>query len=311
MAAASLPLEVRQLQAQRAHRMHHFLWHQVRNSWMQYPPEIRQKLSDLGWEPPRPAREKDGRLLLDNFSGEDFLFMHRQMIAHVNARLAQIGDPAYPGVEGWPSIPGPSDADYPVPPAWTDPENQAFTEFIRAVKSDEFYLNNFAVWEPFYRNEVILRRLSLGQLGAMLEFTVHNYMHMRWAAQPIGDRPDPPPDRPETIPTEWDRVEYEYLGDTYSSHVNSIFWKLHGWIDDRIDDWARANGIDEINWVGTWVGVMPAGVQTPMALLSALDQGGHDHHLHEMEQAVGAIAECGIFHEFYTDAVREFAPIHG
>lgn len=307
--AASLPLEVRQMLAQRAHRMHHFLWHQVRSSWMQYPAEIRQRLSDLGWEPPRPARDESRRLLLDNFSGEDFLFMHRQMIAHVDARLEQIGDPTYPKVEGWPSIPEPRDTDYPVPPAWTEPDDPDFTEFIRAVKSDEFYLDNFAVWEPFYRNEIILRRLSLGQLGAMLEFTAHNYMHMRWSAQPIGARPNPAPDQPETIPTEWDRVEYDYLGDTYSSHVNSIFWKLHGWVDDRLDDWARANRIDEINWVGTWVGVMPAGVRTSRGLLSALDHGGPDHHMHEMEQALRAIAECGIFHEFYTDAIREFARI--
>jgi hypothetical protein len=250
-------------------------------------------------------------LLLDTFSGEDFLFMHRQMIAQVDARLEQIGDPTYPKVEGWPSIPEPRDTDYPVPAAWTEPDDPEFTEFIRAVKSDEFYLDNFAIWEPFYRNEIILRRLSLGQLGGMLEFTVHNYMHMRWSTQPIGTRPNPAPDQPETIPTEWDRVEYDYLGDTYSSHVNSIFWRLHGWVDNRIDDWARVNGIEEINWVGTWVGAMPATTRSPNALLSALDHDEHDHHVHEMEQAVRAIAECGIFHEFYTDAFREFAPFQG
>lgn len=305
--AASLPLEVRQMMAQRAHRMHHFLWHQVRNSWTQYPPEVRQRLSELGWEPPRPARDAEGRMLLDNFSGEDFLFMHRQMIAQVDARLEQIADPAYPRVEGWPGVPGPQDPDFPVPPAWTEPDNPGFTEFIRAVKSEAFHHDNFAVWERFYRNETALRRLSLGQLGAMLEFTIHNYMHMRFAAQPAGTRPNPDPDQPQTIPSEWDRVEYDYLGDTYSSHVNPIFWKLHGWVDERIDEWTRANGVDEIDWVGTWVGNMPAEIHTPIALLSALERGGHDHHMHEMEEAAREIARCGIFHEFYTDALSEFA----
>ena len=27
--------------------------------------------------------------------------------------------------------------------------------------------------------------------------------------------------------------------DFYSSHVNPLFWGLHEWIDDRIDDWFK------------------------------------------------------------------------
>jgi hypothetical protein len=32
---------------------------QVRNNWLGYNSETRNKLRDLGWEPPRPAREFD------------------------------------------------------------------------------------------------------------------------------------------------------------------------------------------------------------------------------------------------------------
>lgn len=35
----------------------------------------------------------------------------------------------------------------------------------------------------------------------------------------------------------WGDPKYDYLGDFYSSHVNPLFWKLHGWVDDRIEDW--------------------------------------------------------------------------
>jgi hypothetical protein len=102
---------------------------------------------------------------------------------------------------------------------------------------------------------VQLGRLTLGELGAQIEFSVHNWMHLRWCAAISEFRPDPDPHRPTAIAAKWDRPSYDWLGDFYSSHVNSIFWKLHGWVDARIDDWARANGVEgPIAWKGTWVG---------------------------------------------------------
>jgi len=75
----------------------------------------------------------------------------------------------------------------------------------------------------------------------------------------MGIRPDEndDPTNPDIISTKWDAPAYDYLGDTYSSHVNPIFWKLHGWIDNRIEDWKNEHGITgEIQWKGTWVGPM-------------------------------------------------------
>src|SRR5690348_17642059 len=69
-------------------------------------------------------------------------------------------------------------------------------------------------------------------------------MHIRWSAAPrdpetnawlpLG-RPDP------DISEKWDNPRYDWLGEFYSSHVNPVFWRLHGWIDDRIDDWYQAH----------------------------------------------------------------------
>lgn len=55
------------------------------------------------------------------------------------------------------------------------------------------------------------------------------------------------------------------LGDFYAWHVRSIFWRLRGWTDDRIEDWYRAHTghqierkeVQGIQWFekGPWVDV--------------------------------------------------------
>jgi hypothetical protein len=76
---------------------------------------------------------------------------------------------------------------------------------------------------------------------------------------------------------------------------NSIFWKLHGWIDDRIEDWKAANGVtEEPHWVGTWMGKME---MMPMHGMEMLLPGVHpgfaamhaSKHLENMEQAIEVI----------------------
>jgi len=105
------------MMAQREMRMHHYLWHTVRDTWLFLDKATRDKIRGLGWEPPRPALKPSGQSrspIYDNDSGEDFFFMHRQMIASVNAVAATLNDPRFPKVEGWPQLPLPNDVDYPV-----------------------------------------------------------------------------------------------------------------------------------------------------------------------------------------------------
>lgn len=277
----------------RAERMHHYLFHEVRNNWLSYPDSVQQQLTALGWAPPRPALDANGNALLTNNSGEDFLYMHRQMIARVNSILAQADSPDYPKIVGWNPVPAPGDADYPVPPVW-DPS-------VQDVKSDDFYTNSIVVWEQQYTDPNNLSKWTLGELGSRLEFSIHNSMHMRWSSQPTMERPDADPTQPDTtILTAFDDPSYDFLGDTYSSHVNYVFWKLHGWIDNRIEDWKAANGVTgEPNWVGTWVGKME---MPSMPAMEALLPGIHPvfaaihtpEHLQNMEQASQVIAQSGI-----------------
>ncbi len=301
------------MMASRPHRLHHWLWHQVRNSWFSYPDDVKRKIEELGWKPPRPAFNERGEPDVTNNAGEDFLYMHRQMIADVNGVLDTVGDPLYPRIEPWLSPPPPEDPDFPVPPAWFDPTGQVIPlERLQRVKSDVFYDKRMTSWQSIFTNPGFLRGISLGILGTLIELTMHNAMHMRWASNPAGSRPEPSPTQGETIPTTWDDLRYNYLGDTYSSHVHPIFWKLHGWIDDRIEDWKSANGVFGIDhfWKGRWLGKMPGheaeqhGEHVPSApgVHAILEESAHgQQHGEEAEELVQVIAHSAVVHTGFVN----------
>ncbi|MCA1615221.1 MAG: Tat pathway signal protein [Acidobacteria bacterium] len=224
----------------------------MRDSWLRLSESERQAVRDVNprWVPPRPALDALGRPARDNDSGEDFLFMHRRMIALADDILARVNDSDYPRVEGWRRVPPPGDADYPVP-EFPDSE-------LEVVKSPAYFRRFIARWERQYTDPQYLKGVTLGQLGSDIEFTVCHDMHVRWAARsPVGYRQ--PEQLTRQISEWWDAPAYDYLGDTYSSHVNLLFWKIHGWVDERIEDWKSARGIrGEIEWRGTWVGPLDA-----------------------------------------------------
>jgi hypothetical protein len=307
-----LPTEVATMMAKREHRMHHWLWHEVRNSWNRYPRDIQRRIDALGWRPPRPVMDGSNNPDLKNDSGEDFLYMHRQMIADVNRILSEVGDPNYRRVQGWMMPPPPGDRSYPVPPAWFDPEGQGPGQTpiasLERTKSDVFYQKRFQSWQRAFRDPTVLRTMSLGALGVMIEITIHNAMHLRWAAFPGSVRPDPlqktgdiDPTGGDVIPTEWDDPQYDFLADTYSSHVNPIFWKLHGWIDDRIEDWKIANGVFGNDfWKGTWVGKMPEHGQGQGATVHGMLENPDVavRHGTELQQVAQLVAQAGVSHTF-------------
>lgn len=201
---------------------------------------------DMSLEPPRPSVDRNKNMIENNKSGEDFLFMHRQMIIHVNNMLSEIQDPSYSKVEGWKTIPSPRDTDYPVPIWDTAPD------IIKNRKTDAYYDNFIVGWENDYTDPGMRSQSTLGQLGSKLEYTIHNAMHLRWASDPIISRPPVLPTNADSIDSRWDSPSYDFLADTYSSRVNHIFWKLHGWIDDRIGDRMKAHKITEVPWSVQW-----------------------------------------------------------
>lgn len=271
---ALIPAVVAML-AERVHRLRHTVWHTLRGDW--YSDKMtdadRARLMKLGWNLADPPSRPDGVLDLTNGAGEDFLYMHRRMIRMVHEEYDKAGtprptswaqlpppgapqfaykeavDPANPAVKTYVYDPDNSGVMVPPPtPSFLDqvrdPITGAINPFFRFNKTARGLTNLMRNVAANLRSPRILSQLTLGAYGNLIEFTVHNWMHMRWAsAQPR----DPQTGKPivrgdyDIEATKWDIPEYDYLGDFHSSHVNPIFWKLHGWVDDCIGIWQAAH----------------------------------------------------------------------
>lgn len=130
------------------------------------------------------------------------------------------------------------------PPVWFDPTDDTTNRRIAHLKTDSHYWSRIRWWDREFKNAQYLRTLTLGELGSLLEFSVHNDMHMRWASVPRHPKtgePIPMGRDDGDIRDFWDHPNYDFLGEFYSSHVHPVFWRLHGWIDDRINDWFKAH----------------------------------------------------------------------
>lgn len=245
------------------HRLWHAAWHTVRGQWPNFQKETtRTAITDLGWgvaRPPRKKRTEGNNLILDNGAGEDFLFMHRWMITMVHSGYEDQGLPPPPS---WKRIPAADVAQLVYSLDSSGPSGQ--TVFKRDavasgnmvastgewVKTPDYFSTVMRQWEANYTSPSVLASLSLGALGNLLEFTIHNAMHNRWMT-PARDPEtgeliiDPETGDPDSRPTfdfsdKWSSPKYDFLGEFYSSHVNPVFWRLHGWVDDRIEDWFKA-----------------------------------------------------------------------
>lgn len=300
-----LPQQVITTMAKRVYRMHFYLYDELRSYWLSYPPDVREKIGALGWDPPRPAVDEHNVEIVDNDSGEDYLYMHCELLGYVNRMLVDIGDPEYTRIEGWVSIPAPDDPAYPVPPAWFFPEALPVSNaFIARAKADDYFERRFRHWERQCYDAAFLKTVTLGEFGSFIEATLHDGIRSRWAAAPGAWRPDPPI-AGEPIFAGFDDFRYDFLRDTYSQHLNPIYWKFHGWVQDRVEDWKVANGVFRRDfWKGTWVGKMPAdhqpGGRCPptatdqsrplFAIFEDPDIAGQ--HLAEMEEVVSILAEA-------------------
>lgn len=254
----SLPESVRLEMGSREMRYHHYLWHQVREGWNRFTPEAQARYTEIGWAPPNPARnyDEDGRssAVLDNLSGEDFLYMHRQMIKRVN-EIITLNNDSYGNVTGWKKIPAPGDEFWPVPDLYNVTNNSVSTESSNIRKTDD-YFERIQEAEKNFTDPEQLKNMSLAELGARIEVTIHGWLHLRFSSNCSYGYRNSYRNRTHLpyIDPKWDDLQYDWLGDSYSSHVHAAFYKVHGWVDDRIEDWRIANNLTEIIWNGTWEG---------------------------------------------------------
>ena len=252
--AANLPLSVITLLASKMMRDHHQNWHLVRRPDMLATLSAleRKQLADAGWVAPRPIKAQG--------SGVDFLAMHRDMISQVNKALAAAADPAYSSVKGWVAIPeDPMDADWPVPPTWPGADSS-----FAAAKTPKSLTANLKNAKDQFANGAWLKTQTIDEVGIAIENSIHNWFHQRWSAEPWfgGYKGVPDPAQSEDDPRN------DFLGSTYSSQVNETFWKLHGWIDDRITQWEMATG-KKADLSKAWLGPMHMHPMAPMAAMTA------------------------------------------
>lgn len=244
--------------AARSHRLKHAVWHTIRGVWNDLDDVSKSKIRDLGWGLDRPPFTKEGSLDLNNGAGEDFLFMHRKMISMVHEAYSAQN---LPPIENWKIIPGPiaqqftyveendsqtgkkiyrlsiAESGFMVPPA-----NASDPEPLKFLKGPSYFRSVMSQLEGQFQRPSFLSLLTLGALGNLLEFVIHNQMHMRWSSISRDPSTGEPAMRDDfDFDTKWDDPKYDYLGEFYSSHVNPVFWRLHGWIDDRIEDWFNAH----------------------------------------------------------------------
>ncbi len=220
--------------ASKEHRLYHYLWHAVRNGWNRFSLSQKQFFIDLDpkWNVPRPNDANDVSETLNNRSGEDFLYMHHYMVIHSQAILMSKGLPC---ISGWSNLPKPDD--------------QFFSLItLNPWRSSQEYFNRM---EEFFRNffrPSYLRRYSLGSIGSQLESSLHNMMHLRWTADssPFGVRRTDPISQMNNEFWVYNRPEYTLLSDSYSSHVNPIFYKLHVLVDDILYLWLKSNNYKKI-----------------------------------------------------------------
>ena len=261
-------------------RLEHQLWHFSRDKWHLLSDERQEALRALGWQPgPRNAeRGARGRTKDHNGSGEDFFFMHRYMLTA--ARKLQ-------DLPSWRHFPVPPPAAVQdwvgftrfydnhggccVPPTWNIPDDEGYSTGMGLVKSPETFYSNFQVWESRYRDHAYLSKMTLSQLGSELELSLHDWLHMCWSSvprNPATNEPVPAARYPSDFAEHWFARENDFLGDPFSSHLNPTFWRLHGWIDDRVEDWFDAHErahpgqvvrreVRGVQWfaVGPWVKV--------------------------------------------------------
>jgi hypothetical protein len=300
------------------HRYLHALWHASRDEWYnrnRESPELsvakKDALRVLGWQPGPNGHERASGSpdRFSNGSGEDFFFMHRRMVQTVRSL-----DPA---VGTWRRLPQPiplSDFSkgfkvemvgnpdgFAIPPSWTIEDDVGTTGWLATLRTISTLYSKFQIWEQQYADQNYLATLTLGELGSRIEFTIHNWMHMRWASVPRDPSADPAK-RGQPIPSGRDALDfdpkwldpmYDYLGETFSSHVNPVFWRIHGWVDDRVEDWFKAQetvrpgvvkrkqvlGVDWFEADGRWVIVQEPWEGLRVSHAEAAD--GHEHANHD------------------------------
>ncbi len=258
---------INQTVTNRGHRLQHALWHAMRSGLSSQQDHQVDAAYGLVWSqvhnycpPPTADFNQSGY----NPVGEDFLFMHHEMVASIRGALIHA---KLQCIASWPSIPDPK--VFSVPDA--DPNSNG-------PKSDATYAL-LKVWNSSLQENSWLASHSLSQLGMAVELSVHNNLHMRYATNnppagfsgvaQTGGAPIPY-DGNFSANWPYDSPNYNWLADPYGAALNPYFWMIHGYVDHLIDLWLNAHPPYKsvsincaagdstcYSWQGRWTGALP------------------------------------------------------
>jgi len=259
--ATSVPPEaVESYSANRTNRFMHNFFHNVRMSFPICDAIEQDQLDNLGWKPTYISYvyySNMSSFYLHTANGEDFLYMHRQMVFDVNKVATENGSGW--SVNGWSWCPLPSDPNWPVPEIGSNVE-ESEVAYYEGYKSESYYTEVIIPRQEWIEESSFsnLINVTLGEFGAILEYELHTDFHVRFSAySALGYRLQNYAHPTAYIDTYWDNEEYQFLADFYSAHVNPTFWKIHGWVENMIGNWSVANGLAnglDVTWSSYWIG---------------------------------------------------------
>lgn len=246
--------------AEPRHRDWHFRWHSIRREISadginNFPPDRKtlEAWKADGWIDGDIDKFVEDHRIGGRLSGEDFFFMHRQMIKMLQIEQSNAGIPCW---APWRELPNNvKDPKWPVPKSTHSPKPEL-------VKQDQRELNELIEISRDLRRPEYLRTVSLSEFGTKVEALLHGKLHTfySWPTQGCQNN--------ETD----NSVKCDDLTHDRTAHLNKYFWKLHGHIDQMLGDWLKANGKETIaldcrkaknpatcqQWSGIWLGALPA-----------------------------------------------------
>lgn len=238
---------LRPMLGSKAHSEWHAKWHKVRSKADDISDVLFEKIKAEGLVPADAVRsdflaryKQKGTL-----AGENFFYMHRLMIKMVQVELSANGMPC---IEPWKTLPATIDDKH-----WPVPRQYAATS---ERQRDEKTLSSLKGKMTKYQDRNFLKKLSLNQLGLMLESELHQNLHEFYRSTSFNSR---------------EALAQGYKDDLLpveTSPANKYFWKIHGLVDEILGNWLIANDFTKIDlkcdgktdcyqWEATWVGKYP------------------------------------------------------